>query len=323
MSGQSRHLATGVTGLILAFTQVALAQVGQPPAPVPAPAAQPDLNNLVHQMAERVRHLGEDIASDLAQSPQGRHLIEDTRELADAVDEFHETLHNIRDLNQLRQAYRGIDESWHHLKSQLVRPGIASPAVDRAARRVDERDAQIHRALALGAIGPQAPPPVPPPGVVPAPGLIAPVPGPDPGDAPPPPPSAALVPVPSEVAPTGPGPAVPWTGPRGVAGAARGLAEAAAHLRDSVREVSEDSPLVTELDRLARSAAHFGDAVRNGAPLEHARRDFQKIQVGFERTLAALKRDHDVHHDEHAAGDAKALTAAFDRLLAQMSGRRG
>ncbi len=59
--------------------------------------APPDLNNLVHQRAERVRHLGEDISSDLGQTPAGRHLIQDTQELAQAVDEFHESLHNSRD----------------------------------------------------------------------------------------------------------------------------------------------------------------------------------------------------------------------------------
>ena len=121
------------------------------PSPNPDPNARPqaDLNNLIHQMAERVRRLGEDIASDLGRTPQGRHLIQDLRELAISIDEFHESLHNTRDPYQLRQAYTGIDQTWHHLKWQLTQPGVTSPAVGRAAGRVDELDAAIHQALDL------------------------------------------------------------------------------------------------------------------------------------------------------------------------------
>ncbi len=108
-----------------------------------------DVNNLAHQMAEQVRHLGEDIASDLGAAPQGRHLIQDTQELAQAVDQFHDTLHDRRDPIATRQAYAGIDGTWHHLRGQLSQPGATSPAVDRAARRVDALDAQIHQALGL------------------------------------------------------------------------------------------------------------------------------------------------------------------------------
>jgi hypothetical protein len=107
-----------------------------------------------------------------------------------------------------------------------------------------------------------------------------------------------------------------------LARAASGFAEAAGHLRDAVRGVSEDSPLVAELDRLAQSATHLGEEGRKGTPLERSRQEFQKLQAAYERALATLKRDHDVHHDEHVAGDMKTLTATFDRLLAQVSGRR-
>ena len=149
------RLAAWTIGLALLASQAALAQ-NVPPPPDPDPNARPqaDLNNLIHQMAERVRRLGEDIASDLGRTPQGRHLLQDLRELAISVDEFHESLHNTRDPYQLRQAYTGIDQTWHHLKWQLTQPGVTSPAVGRAAGRVDELDAAIHQALGLRAYAP-------------------------------------------------------------------------------------------------------------------------------------------------------------------------
>ena len=109
--------------------------------------AASDLNNLVHQMADRVRHLGEDITSDLGQTPAGRHMIQDTQELAQAVDEFHESLHNVPDPLQRRQAYTGIETTWQHLRGQFAQG--SSPAVIRAADRVEQLDAQIRQALGL------------------------------------------------------------------------------------------------------------------------------------------------------------------------------
>jgi len=129
-----------------ALLLLGLARVG--PAQARQPAA-PDVNALTHQMAERVRHLGEDIQSDLGQTPGGRHLVEDTQELAQAVDGFHESLHNQPNAFQVRQAYTGIDGTWHHLKSLLVRPENATPGVRQAMARVDQLDAQIHQALGL------------------------------------------------------------------------------------------------------------------------------------------------------------------------------
>ena len=61
---------------LLALTMTAalgLARAGHGQAVAPA-----DLNNLTHQMAEQVRHLGEDVASDLGQTPEGKHLAQDT-----------------------------------------------------------------------------------------------------------------------------------------------------------------------------------------------------------------------------------------------------
>ncbi|QEH34424.1 hypothetical protein OJF2_29630 [Aquisphaera giovannonii] len=158
MSNRPRRLAAWATGLALMTSRVVLGQ-GVPPPPAPNIGPQADLNGLTHRMAERVRRLGEDIASDLGRTPQGRHLLQDLRELAVSVDEFHESLHNTRDPYQLRQAYTGLDQSWHHLRWQLMQPGVTTPAVGRAAGGVDELDAAIHQALGLRAYAPAYGPP--------------------------------------------------------------------------------------------------------------------------------------------------------------------
>ena len=130
---------------VLAVTvALGLAHAGRGQAVAPA-----DLNNLVHQMAERVRHLGEDVTSDLGQTPAGKHLAQDTQELAQAVDEFHETLHDNRDPARSRQAYAGIETTWQHLRGQLAQ--ASSPAVVRAAERVEQLDAQVRQALGVNA----------------------------------------------------------------------------------------------------------------------------------------------------------------------------
>ncbi|MDB5350730.1 MAG: hypothetical protein JWN86_1977 [Planctomycetota bacterium] len=143
----NRKTFTFILGtMVLGLAGASLAQV-----PPPVPGGQIDLNGISHELAQRVRHLGEDIASDLGRTPNGRHLVEDTRELAQTVDEFHESLHNNPNSPRSRQTFLGIDATWQHLRSQLLRPGGSSPAVDRAARRVDELVAQLRQAMGLNA----------------------------------------------------------------------------------------------------------------------------------------------------------------------------
>jgi hypothetical protein len=139
---KTRHAYLLVLAPVMALGLTRVGQ-GQPVAPAA------DLNNLTHQMAERVRHLGEDIASDLGQTPVGKHLAQDTQELAQAVDEFHESLHDNRDPARIQQAYAGIETTWQHLRGQFARG--SSPAVIRAADRVEQIDAQIRQALGVNA----------------------------------------------------------------------------------------------------------------------------------------------------------------------------
>src|SRR3954451_20527762 len=94
--------AGAVLGIVAIVCLVPIA-LGQAPGP-----DQPDLIGLSRRMAEEVQRLGEDIGEDLAQSPSGLYLIQDTRELAQAVDEFSASLQTTRDPFQLRQSYGGI-----------------------------------------------------------------------------------------------------------------------------------------------------------------------------------------------------------------------
>ncbi len=138
-------------GCVLGASAAAGGQAIAPPGRV----AGTDLNGLVHRMSEQVRHLYEDIESDLGRSPAGGHVLQDAQELSQAVDQFHESLHARLAPSQVRQAYLGIDGSWHHLKEALARRG-SSPAVDRAVVRVDEIDGQLHQALSLDVPAPLA-----------------------------------------------------------------------------------------------------------------------------------------------------------------------
>ena len=102
-------------------------------------------------MSDRVRELGESISASLGNTPAGAVLLQDARELAQAVDEFHQALRSAPDVLRRRQLYSGVDASWHHLLGQLGRTGASSPSVDAAAKRVREADAQLHKALGLNA----------------------------------------------------------------------------------------------------------------------------------------------------------------------------
>ncbi len=119
--------------------------------PPPRPDVPADLNNLVRRMAEQVRHLGADIGSDLAQQAAARNFSQEAQELAQSLDEFRAIVPDTPDTFQLRRAYASIDQTWHHLQTQLAQPGSSTPAVARAAGRVAELDAQIHQSLGLNA----------------------------------------------------------------------------------------------------------------------------------------------------------------------------
>ncbi len=127
--------------------------------PNPGPGAGPnvDFNKLTHDAADAVRRLAEDINSDYGRQPWGQHLLADCRELAEAIDEAHEVLHNRGDRNQARAAYSQADRAWHHLEGSLNRRN-PTQAVLASMARVNAIDAQIHQALELN---------VPPPVVVP------------------------------------------------------------------------------------------------------------------------------------------------------------
>ncbi len=138
-----RQPAVLALGMTLSWASAGQAQ---PYAPPPPNRGAVDLNRMIHEMEQRVRHLSEDIASDMGRSPQGRHLLQDTRELAVSVEQMHQALHDQARPAQVRQAYASIDAAWHHLEGQFAQRGV-SPAVNRAAQRVGQIDTQLHQAL--------------------------------------------------------------------------------------------------------------------------------------------------------------------------------
>lgn len=247
------RLTIPATCLVLLSVQAAVAQVAPPPRPGLDVRPQGDLNNLTHRMAEGVRRLGEDVASDLGRTPQGRHLLADLRELAVSVDEFHESLHGRQDPYQIRQAYTGIDQSWHHLKWQLTQPGVGSPAVSRAAARVDELDAAMHQALGLRAYAP----------------TYAPAP------------------------PGGPPASVAFDESRRLAVALEQRARAlAATVQAEMAAVPGANRLARDADRLARACDQFGDSIRDGQTIEVIRTAFGSVAAiadRFEADLQAYK----------------------------------
>jgi len=113
-----------------------------------------------------------------------------------------------------------------------------------------------------------------------------------------------------------------WTGPEEAAQSAREFADAAHRLQKAIHDVSEESPLAAEVQRLSRLAGQLHDAVQKGATHEDALEDFRKIERDYAHFEGGLKKAHDVHHDEQVVAEVKKTKAAFDRLQAQMSGRR-
>ncbi|HEX8201969.1 MAG TPA: hypothetical protein VF590_15950, partial [Isosphaeraceae bacterium] len=125
-------------GLILGLSQ---ASPGQNAAAV-------DLNDLAQGLADEVHDLTRDIEEALGRGSTVRHLVEDARELARALDEFQEQLEQRAGRSQLRRAYAAIDSTWGHLREGIGR--INPPLeLDRDIRRVDRLTEQFRGSLGL------------------------------------------------------------------------------------------------------------------------------------------------------------------------------
>ena len=117
-------------------------------------APGPDLDRLSRRMADAVRDLADDLAAGPGRNPAGQYLEPDARELQAAAGNWYNTVRATGDPYQLRRSYSGIDIAWHRLHDQVVGSNFADPAVSEEIRRVEEVDAQIHRALGLNAFPP-------------------------------------------------------------------------------------------------------------------------------------------------------------------------
>jgi hypothetical protein len=140
-----RWAILGLGGLLVGVPAGFGQKVITPPRSAPA-----GLDQLAGRMAAEVRHLGEAIATRGGETPSQRFLIQDAAELAQAVTEFQETVRGSPDRFRVRQAYAGIDATWHHLQRRLDRLRSEAPEVAHAVGRVAQFDDQLHRALNVG-----------------------------------------------------------------------------------------------------------------------------------------------------------------------------
>jgi hypothetical protein len=141
-------------GTVLLRTAAAHGQAAAPPSAPAAAARVPavaDVGALSRQFADQVRELGDAITADLGQTPSGPVLLQDARELGQAVTEFSQALRAAPDGLRRRQLYSGVDVSWHRLQGQLGQTRVSAPRVEAAAKRVGDLESQIHTALGLNA----------------------------------------------------------------------------------------------------------------------------------------------------------------------------
>ncbi len=105
-------------------------------------------------MAKDLRRLEQVIVQALGQTDPGRIFARDARELVQALEEFSASLNKTTSRFAARQAYSGIAESANQMLGQLSTPGIQTPEIEQAARRVAQDDAQIHQVLDLNPLPP-------------------------------------------------------------------------------------------------------------------------------------------------------------------------
>jgi hypothetical protein len=105
-------------------------------------------------MGGDLRRLEQVIVRVLGQTDTGKVLGRDARELVQAFEEFSKSLNQTTGRFAARQAYSGIAQSWNHLLGQLSRPGVQTPEIDQAARRVAQDDALIHQVLDMNPLPP-------------------------------------------------------------------------------------------------------------------------------------------------------------------------
>ncbi|HEV3165345.1 MAG TPA: hypothetical protein VGZ22_15060 [Isosphaeraceae bacterium] len=120
----------------------------------PTGAGPNDVSSLTHQMSEQVRRLAEDLSAGLQPTPAKNSLMQDCRELVQAIDEYHAGLSEKPDKFRLRQNFAGIDSSWHHLRAYLNQPGVANVAIREAAFNADKIDDRLHKVLDLNPVPP-------------------------------------------------------------------------------------------------------------------------------------------------------------------------
>ena len=140
------RLAALGAALFLGLAPAALGQFDRS-APV---SSRPAIRDQTRQLSRQVNQLTQEIDEELGEVPQRpAHGPRFTRELAQAVDEFRDSLDEQADPNRARQAFAAIDGSWNHLQGELVPAASSTRGVARTLGGVDQIEAQLRNAIGL------------------------------------------------------------------------------------------------------------------------------------------------------------------------------
>lgn len=139
-------VAALAAGLILGSSRVSPAQAV---AGAPAQDLSVRLGGLADQMAEEVNQLAAEVARSYGQVPARGPLVDDARELAEAVGEYRKTLAAPATVYQLQQAYAGLDVSWNHLRARLAPLAGRSAVADATVARIRSLDDQARQLLGV------------------------------------------------------------------------------------------------------------------------------------------------------------------------------
>lgn len=132
-------------GVALWATGVARAEHPQSP-PLPIDELRAGMNELTGEL----RHLVEDMQTDLRNDPESRHLIQDGAKVLDEARHLTEALRPNADPQHILKDFEGFDAAWHHLADQL-RGGNRTRHIARGLARVNRADQAIHELLGSSA----------------------------------------------------------------------------------------------------------------------------------------------------------------------------
>ena len=148
--------AAGLLAGLLTLSTPAPAQDQPPPPPAGSQAADikagqpnPAVDGLVRGLAADLRDLSQLLPRDLPNATNTESLSRDALELSQGMEEIRPLARAGEDNFALRRSYASFDAGFHSLRAQLEAAGALPAGVEGLARRMDDTDAQLHRALGM------------------------------------------------------------------------------------------------------------------------------------------------------------------------------